>query len=129
MKTQSGFTLIELMIVVVIIAILAAIGYPSYTQHVRKANRSAAQQFMLDVANREEQYLLDARQYTNTRGSGGLNMTVPPEVDRYYDISITGAPSTYTITAAPKAGTSQAGDGNLTLTNTGAKTHNGNTGW
>lgn len=124
MKTQSGFTLIELMITVAVIAILAAIAYPSYTQYLVRANRSAAQQFLLDIANREEQYLLDARQYTNIPGSetGGLNMTTPPEVDRYYTIGITGAPSAYTITATPKAGTSQAGDGNLTLTNTGAKT-------
>lgn len=120
-KTQSGFTLIELMVVVAIVAILAAIGYPSYTQYLVRANRSAAQQFMLDIANREEQYLLDARVYTNTLGTGGLNLTTPPDVDRYYTITVTGEPSTYTITATPKVGTSQAGDGNLTLTNTGAK--------
>lgn len=119
------------MIVVAVVAILAAIAYPSYTQYLVRTNRSAAQQFMLDIANREEQYLLDARQYTNNWGSGtgGLNMTIPPEVDRYYTITITDTPSAYTITAAPKAGTSQAGDGNLTLDNTGAKTHNGNAGW
>ena len=50
-----GFTLIELMIAVAIIGILVAVAYPSYQGQVRKANRAAAQQFMLDVAMREQQ--------------------------------------------------------------------------
>src|SRR2546430_1240950 len=62
-KKSVGFTLIELMITVVVIAILAAIAYPSYQDHLRKGRRASAQAFMVDAANRQQQYLLDARNY------------------------------------------------------------------
>ncbi len=67
-RVQQGFTLVELMIVVAIVAILAAVGYPSYMQYTIKANRSAAQSYMLGVANTQERYMLDARQYFSTIG-------------------------------------------------------------
>ena len=59
-----GFTLVELMIVLVVIAVLAAIALPSYQTYVIRAKRAQAQQFMQDIANREEQFRLDARTYT-----------------------------------------------------------------
>ncbi|MEE9102204.1 MULTISPECIES: type IV pilin protein [Pseudomonas] len=120
---QGGFTLLELMIVVVVISILAAIAYPSYKQYVVRANRSEAQQFMLDIASRQQQYLMDARSYgTLTQ----LGLTVPATVAKNYDIDPgvnNGAtPPSYLITATPKSGSMQAGDGTQTLSNTGAKT-------
>ena len=57
-----------------VIGILAAVGFPSYQQYTRKANRSSAQQLMLEIASKEAQYILDARQYTDIIGSGGLNI-------------------------------------------------------
>ncbi len=99
-----GFTLIELMITVAVIAILAAVAYPSYQDYVIRANRSAAQQFMLSLASREEQFLLDARAYTATIGTGGLNLTAPPELGSRYTFGVAvaaGPPPTYTITATP----------------------------
>ncbi len=132
MKRCAGFTLIELMITVAVVAILSAIAYPSYTQYVIRSNRAAAQQFMLDVANREEQYMLDARQYRAAADNiefddaDKLNMSMPSKVSSYYDMQVTvvaGPPPGYTITATPKAGTMQAGDvPPLTLNNTGVKT-------
>lgn len=120
---SRGVTLIELMIVVVVIAILAAVAYPSYQNYVIRANRSAAQQFMLTIANRQEQYLLDARTYAATIGAGGLNLSVPPEITNRYtfsvDITCTPAPC-YTITATAIG--PQASDGNLTLNSQGVKT-------
>jgi type IV pilus assembly protein PilE len=73
-KPQSGFTLVELMVTVAIIGVLAAIGYPSYTRYIVKANRSAAQSFMLTVASQEERFLLDARTYFCSVASGCTNV-------------------------------------------------------
>lgn len=124
---SSGVTLIELMIAVVIIGILTAIAYPSYRNYTLKSNRAAAQSFMMSVASREEQLMLDNRAYlaaaNNTAVANNLRLAVPAEVSRYYQISVALNASSpwYTITAAPIAGTAQAGDPNLTLDSNGTK--------
>jgi type IV pilus assembly protein PilE len=122
----KGFTLIELMVVIAIVSILAVIAYPSYSQYVIRANRSAAQQFMLDVASRAEGYRLDARDYPTALGAGAgeLSVAVPADVAAYYTVALVrsaGPPSTYTITASPVAGSRQAADGTLSLTSVGTK--------
>jgi type IV pilus assembly protein PilE len=125
-----GFTLLELMITVVVVAVLAAIALPSYRDSVIRGNRSAAKQFASDLANHEEQYLLDQRRYTNNYGSGGLGMTPPSEASANYTFSIatagnnclgnaSSAPA-YVITGTAVGG--QASDGNLCLDNVGNRT-------
>lgn len=122
--TQRGFSLIELMIVVGIIGIIAMFAYPTYQRYVERNNRNAAQQFMLEVANRNQQFLLDNRIYAADIAT--LNMTVPAEVDLHYtidlDVDNTKAPRTMTITATPDKGTSQAADGALSINHVGTKT-------
>ena len=134
MNKNSGFTLIELLIVIAIIGILAAIGIPSYKNHVNKGRRAAAQTFMMELANRQNQYLLDARNYSvGATALTTLNATVPPDVSPYYTITVDPAapvtPPAFTITATPIAGQAQATDGVLTLDNLGAKTRGGTAGW
>ena len=129
-----GFTLIELMVTLVIIAILAAIAYPSYQDHLRKGRRAAAQAFLVDTGSRQQQYLLDARNYAVGAGAlTALNVTVPANLTSYYAVSVTpGAPTippTFTITATPIAGSAQVPDGALTLDHQGNKTRAGLTGW
>ena len=130
----AGFTLIELMIAVAIVGILAVIAFPSYQDHMRKGRRSAAQSFLIDVAARQQQYLIDARSYAGGAGAlGTLNLAVPADVSRFYTVTIDPAaptlPPSYSITATPIAGSAQVPDGMLTLDHQGAKTRNGQAGW
>ncbi len=121
-----GFTLIELMIVVAIVAILAAVAYPAYTSHVRKGYRAAAQSYLMDLAQKQSQYLLDNRAYAATEAA--LNATTPTDVSKYYDpigfvlcSPVPCPPPSFTLTATPKAGTIQASDVTLSINQAGLK--------
>lgn len=118
----AGFTLIELMIVVVIIAILASIAVPAYTSSVRKSRRTEAKTALLDLAAREERYYATQNVYADTPaalqyGSGAW----PVPVGSYYSISsVTSSapvasptnttPGTYTLQITPTAGSPQLQD-------------------
>jgi type IV pilus assembly protein PilE len=127
---QRGFTLIELMITLAILAVLVAIALPSYRGYILRANRAQAKQFMGDVANREEQYLLDQRVYTATIGTGGLGVTPPSETSGNYTFAaaITGndclgvalPPLGYRINATAIGG--QVSDGDLCFDSLNQKT-------
>jgi type IV pilus assembly protein PilE len=138
MQFARGFTLIEVMVVVVIVAVLAAIGYPSYQNHMRKGARASAQTEMMKIADRQAQYLLDARTYAVGSGAlTALNVSLPTDVSAKYTVTITAAdgsdtpsvPPSYTIKATPISGGAQVPDGELTLAHTGAKTRAGYAGW
>jgi len=120
---QRGFTVIELLITVAIVAILVTVALPTYNNALVRANRAAAQAYLLDLANREEQYLLDARTYTTT-----VNYLSPPPatLSPYYTVTIAvPAGSTianaYKINATPLATSMQKNDGNLTIDQDGVK--------
>jgi type IV pilus assembly protein PilE len=125
-RRPKGFTLIELVIVVVIVGILAMIAFPFYDQFVIRNNRSAAQRYMMDVANRQEQYLNNLRAYTTTLGAGGLAFPAPDELSGRYTFAVVvndgccGPNPNWRITAT--AAGKQAPDGNLTLDSRGTKT-------
>jgi type IV pilus assembly protein PilE len=122
---HAGFSLIELMIVVAIIGVLAMIAIPGYDRYTTRSNRAVAKQFLLSIASRQEQYILDAREYTGTIGAGGLNLTAPTEVATRYTFAIAvtapapGTPPAYTATATAIG--KQLPDGNLQLDNLGTK--------
>lgn len=125
---SRGFTLLELMVVVVVIAILTAVAYPSYRTYIVRANRSAAQTFMLEVASKQERYLLDARTYAADMTA--LGVTIPPSVSANYNVTtagLAGPPPTYTITADPtgKQATDDTECGRLTLDQANTKGENG----
>jgi type IV pilus assembly protein PilE len=120
-----GFTLIELMVCAAIIGLLAAIAYPTYGKYLVRSNRSAAQSYLVELAQAEAQYMADSRTYASL---ADLNRPAPTVVSAKYDVTIEltdGPPSTFTISATPKTGTNQAGDGALTLNQAGTRTPGG----
>lgn len=122
---NRGFTLIELMITVAVVGILAAVAYPSYTQYVVRAKRSAAQSFMHSVANKQEQYMLDRRSYAADLAT--LNVTAPADVTANYTITVTSdmttTPPSYLVTATPIGAqlTNDTQCGTLTINHLGTK--------
>ncbi len=125
-KSEKGFTLIELMIVVAIIAILASVAYPAYTEHTRQARRADGQAALLQAANAMERYYTANYSYAGAAlGAGGIFPAAVP-LDggtTYYNLTITNqTASTFTLNAAPVG--AQTGDrcGTMTLDETGAKT-------
>lgn len=121
---HRGFTLIEMMIVVVVVAILSAIAYPSYTEYVRRGHRAEARAGLLQAAQWLERAATATGTYPLTAAFPAKLKTVP---NNRYDIAVVSDGATFTVTATPKAG--QTGDkcGNYTLTNTGLRGANGTT--
>ena len=131
-RKQRGFTLIELMIVVVIVAILASISYPSYREFVRRSARSEAKTALLENAQFMERNFTASNRYNED--SAGNEITseqlpvsrTPKEGNTKYNITLDEDAlneSSYVLVATPAAGSSAADDpcGTMTLSNTGEK--------
>jgi type IV pilus assembly protein PilE len=130
MRTVSGFTLIEVMIVVAIVGILSAIAYPSYQEHVRSSRRADAQAALSELAQFMERRFTENNGYD--LGPAGLDaldtlpfIRSPRDASvgtQFYDLTLTAiAANTFTLQAAPRPGGAQVGDGNMQLTATGTK--------
>lgn len=123
MKALSGFTLIEIMVVVAIIAILAAIAIPSYTKYIVASHRTEAQSAMLSLAQYLESKYNASFSYP-AEASIPASLKNPSNVSAYYTISVSiaNASQTYTITATPTNAQNDSMCGTLTLKEDGAKT-------
>ena len=128
-RAVRGFSILELMIVVAVAAVIAAIAIPSYQEQARKSRRAAATAALIDASSRQEQFFLDNKTYTTTIIAGGLNMAAVIESGTYA-LSVdapTGAclvDRCYRVRATPQG--VQAGDkcGALTIDSERAKTPN-----
>lgn len=125
-RRRAGFTLIEILVALACVAILAAIAWPSYSQHVARAKRAAARAVLLEGM----QYM--ERQYANSNTYGSVTLptrltTAPAAANTgaaHYTVSVSNSTTyAYTLTAAPVRSDSDCGT--LTLTHTGERLKNG----
>ena len=120
-RVRRGFTLIELMIVVAVIAILAAVALPTYQESVRKARRTEAKASLSVAAQMMERYLTEKGSYAGaTLGSGGVY--ADQSENKHYALSLAGlGASTFTLSATPQGGQAVDLCGQFTLTQTGVR--------
>ncbi len=129
-RSQSGFTLIEMMIVVVILGVLLAVGLPSYQDSVRRSSRADAQATLMDLAQAmERRYQLNYN-YDGAADGGGAPLPevfpsqAPLEGQAMYNLTIidvTADPPFFRVRATPIAGTRQEGDGFVQLDSLGVR--------
>ncbi|WP_207063387.1 type IV pilin protein [Motiliproteus sp. SC1-56] len=130
--SQGGFSLLELMIALVIVGIIAAIGYPSYQAYLVDSRRTDAQGALLAFVTAMERYRTNHSTYLGAEAD--TSFPSPPDgsvypsqspVDsskKYYDLSIQSADAgSYVLRATPISGTPQEGTGYLEITSTGIK--------
>lgn len=122
---QGGFTLIEILIVIAIIAILASIGYPAYQDSVRKARRNVLKVALMDAAQIFERCFTIASNYNSGTCANPTEGTIESNVDDFYTLDLAVATTTYSMTATVASIGGQDKDANcatMALTHTGAKT-------
>lgn len=118
MKRARGFTLIELMTVVIIIAVLAVLALTSYTKQIRKSRRAEARQAISELALRQEKWRSNHTTYGTLNADPALGIGLAPATD-YYTVTLTTGSNTatgYIFTAAPYGDQTEDTCGTLTWT-------------
>lgn len=118
-KMMAGFTLIEIMVVVAIVAILASIALPAYNEQIRKSRRADVQRQVVTRAQDLERYFSTNGMYVTAAGGATCGGSDPASA--HYAIATACTDTTFTITATPGSSGPQASDGTQTLTQSGAR--------
>ena len=132
---QTGVTLLEMMVVLVVLSIIVAYAYPSYGQFTVRANRNAGTSMLLQIADRQEQYYMNNKQYSVSLAALGFpadafmitddgSFCADGDMDRVYSLSLSNTTAmTYTLTATPQLRQAEKDTacGNLTMTHAGLK--------
>lgn len=127
MRRTRGFTLIEMMIVVAIIAILAAIVVPWWGKYTYRARRADGQKLLMHVVQMEERYYTDTNHYPLAASSLGYTTDTPVSEHGYYQLTAITLPAGtstgqgYIATVKPLKGQADDKCGNLSIDNTGLK--------
>ncbi len=115
-KLQCGFTLIELMVVIAIVAVLVTVAYPSYTDYITRSKRATAKSFLVRLADQQEHFFLDNKRYAidlNELGYGNAFITIDRQgnsipalaADRIYAAGVINVTATsYLALAVPQLG-------------------------
>jgi len=125
---KNGFTLVEMMVVVAIVGILAAIAYPSYTEFIMKGRRTDGKNALLTATGAMERYFSENGRYvTSAGGSTCPNVFSANSTENHYAITAICADTTFTITATPQNAQSTDKCGSLTINQAQAKGVSGGT--
>lgn len=127
MSKKQGFTLIELMIVIVILGIISVYAFMNTSEQVKKSHRAEAKSLMLKVAHQQERYFTENNNYGSMTAIGNPSAKLKTDSGNHeVSVTLSNNDMAYTITATPLNTDNECGNLTLTDTNVRASSINGN---